>query len=228
MSTEETATTQNNPYLVPLAIVIAGVFIAASIFAKGGSTTTVAPSGKTLEATILPVTEKDHVYGSRKADVFLVEFSDYRCGYCALFHTTVKEVLEKYEGRVAWVYRHTPYQPGGKEAAVASECVAELAGEDAFWTFTEKAFTNSRDLSPEWHLATAKELGIDEGAFTTCTASGKYDALIAEHTMNGQELGANGTPYNVLLTKKGDTVKFSGAQPIDSVVLFVERALKSL
>jgi plastocyanin len=118
----------------------------------------------------------------------------------------VKEVLEKYEGRVAWVYRHMPYQPGGKEAAVASECIAELAGEDAFWEYTQRAFDNTRDLSPEWHLSTAKELGVDESGFTTCIASGKYDALIAEHTMNGQELGANGTPYNVLLTKKGDTV----------------------
>lgn len=232
---EETAQTtgaSTNPYLVPVAIVIAGVFVAGAIFATNGggagNNGAIVPSGKTLEATILPVTEDDHVFGSRDADVFLVEYSDYRCGYCGLFHDTIQEILTRYDGKVAWVYRHTPYQPGGKEAAVASECIAELAGEDAFWSYTEKALSNQKDLSTAWHLATAVELGADGAAFTECVGSGRYDARIAEHTMNAQELGSNGTPYNVLLTKKGDTVKFAGAQPIDNVALFVERALRSL
>jgi len=235
MSDETTNTTtghSTNPYLVPVAIVIAGIFVAGAIFATNGGGAgnggAIVPSGKTLEATILPITEDDHVFGSRDADVFLVEYSDYRCGYCGLFHETIREILTRYEGKVAWVYRHTPYQPGGKEAAVASECIAELAGEEAFWSYTEKALANQKDLSTDWHLATAVELGADGTAFTECVGSGRYDARIAEHTMNMQELGGNGTPYSVLLTKKGDTVKFAGAQPIDNVALFVERALRSL
>jgi len=230
MSENTDSTNTSNPFLVPAAIVLAGVLVAGAIlFTQGGTAQVGAgPVSKTLEAQILPVTEDDHVLGSRDADVFLVEYSDYRCGYCGVFHDTVKQILDSYEGRVAWVYRHTPYQPGGMEAAVASECIAELAGEDAFWEYTERALANQQALNTEWHRATAVELGADGDAFDECVTSGRYDELIAEHTMNSQELGGQGTPYNVLLTREGGMVKFAGAQPIERVTLLVERALKSL
>jgi len=226
-------TTSGNPYLIPASIVIAGLFVAFAIFmtagkgAFGGGTAT-PQGGKMLEASILPVGERDHIKGSQDAEVFLVEYSDYRCHFCGVFHASVTKLLGEYDGKVAWVYRHLPYQPGAQEAAVASECIAELAGEDAFWTFTEKALNDQQSLSPEWHLKTAQELGVEKAAFEECIASGRHDARIFEDKTNAEELGGQGTPYNVLVTRKGDTIKFAGALPYESVKVFVNRALKSL
>jgi protein-disulfide isomerase len=208
--------------------VLAGILIAIAVFMTNGAGKSATSGNNEIQNAGVSIKDTDHIFGPKKADVYLIEYSDYRCGYCGMFHDTIKKVLEEYDGKVAWVYRHSPYQPGGKEAAVASECIAELGGEDAFWQFTEKAFKSQRELSPEWHKKTAIELGVDEGKFTECISSGKYDELLANQTFEAQELGSTGTPYNVLLTKKGGIVKFSGAQPFDSVKIFVNRALKSL
>ncbi len=225
----QTHEAKESPYLVPIAILIAGLLIAGAVLMRnGGGNAPVAATGQELTGQVLPVTDEDHIYGSRNADVFFIEYSDFRCSFCARFHSTILEILNKYEGRVAWVYRHTPYQPGGREAAIASECVADLVNEDAFWSYNERAMNNQRSLSPEWHQQTAVELGADQTEFQECIASGNYDELIREHTLNSQELGSQGTPYTVLLTRNGDTIKFAGAQPIENVTMFVERAIKSL
>jgi protein-disulfide isomerase len=229
MSETEKVTTQTNPYLIPGAIVLAGLIIAGAIVMKGGSSPEViAAAGVTQETVLLPITEDDHILGPKDADLFLVEYSDYRCGFCGVFHDTIKHILGKYEGRVAWVYRHTPYQPGGREATIASECVAELAGEDAFWEFTDAALADQRALSNDWYLTMAAELGIDEETFSECLTSGRYDTLIEKQTLNSQELGGRGTPFTVLLTKEGRVTNFSGALPPERVEAFVESALESL
>jgi protein-disulfide isomerase len=217
---------QTSSLATPIAILLAGVLIAGAVLTSANSTPST--GGRILEAEVLPVTSDDHVYGSRSADIFLIEYSDYRCGYCGIFHDTVKKVLETYDGKVAWVYRHTPFQPGGYEAAHASECIAELAGEDAFWKYTELALANQKELGTEWSNKTAQELGAEAGAFKECMDSDRYKELITSHMSNMQDIGGQGTPFSVIMTRKGDMIKISGAQPLDTVVLSIERALKSL
>lgn len=87
--------------------------------------------------------ENDHVNGDRDAKVLLVEYSDFQCPFCQRFHPTTKQVLEQFGKDVALVYRHFPLDqihPYARPAAVASECVAEIGGNDAFWKFADKAF----------------------------------------------------------------------------------------
>jgi protein-disulfide isomerase len=223
-----------NPYLIPASIVIAGLFIAGAIVAGGGvgkGTAVVAPTGRTLEAQVTPVTDKDHVYGSRDADVFLIEYSDYQCPFCTRFHQTVMDVIEKYDGRVAWVYRHLPLEsihPEARPAALAGECIAEQKGSEGFFAFTNAVFEQNLTLSRDTYVAQATKIGVDVASFEECIDSGKYNALVDEHMANAEDIGGTGTPFNVLLTKKGDIIKFSGAQPIDRVDAFVQRALNSL
>lgn len=215
-----------NPYLVPAAIVLAGLAIAAALYYGGAQGTGPTPSGSSFEPTVLPVSARDHVRGAENPEVYLIEYSDFRCGYCGRYHDTIQQIMREYEGKVAWVYRHTPYQPGGREATVASECIAELAGKESFWTFVDRAMKDQAALSASWHQDLAAELGVDRNAFDACVASGRYDALIAEHVTNAQELGSQGTPYTVLLTKDGRSLTFAGALPIERVRLLVDRALK--
>ena len=221
--------TTANPYLMPGAILLAGILIAYAVFVTQGDTAQTPVGGNTLiEEEVLPITSEDHIYGPKDPDVYFIEYSDFRCGYCGLFHKTILETLAAYEGKVAWVYRHTPYQPGGKEAAIASECIAELAGEEAFWEYSDRVFKNQKSLSPQWSADTALDIGVDGEKYTECISSGRYDDLIAKQTTNMEGLGGKGTPFNVLLTKEGGVVKFSGYTPIENVTIFVNRALKSL
>lgn len=85
--------------------------------------------------------EQDHVRGNRNAQVLLIEYSDFQCPFCQRFHPTALQVLEEYGDDVAWVYRHFPLDqlhPQARSAALASECVTEIGGDEAFWEFTDK------------------------------------------------------------------------------------------
>lgn len=91
--------------------------------------------------SVTPVTANDHIKGDISAPIVIIEYSDFDCPFCVRFGGTMKSVVAKYPGtEVAWVYRHFPLEqlhPNAKAIAVASECVAKLEGNGAFWTFTE-------------------------------------------------------------------------------------------
>lgn len=97
------------------------------------------------DLAVKPVSEEDHIRGSSTAKVTVVEYSDFECPYCQQFHQTMKQILEAYEDdQVAWVFRHMPIQqlhPQAPRLARASECVADIGGEDAFWTFADELFS---------------------------------------------------------------------------------------
>ena len=88
---------------------------------------------------VKPVSENEHIRGDKNAKISLIEYSDYECPYCKRFHDTPKQVLEEYEGKVNWVYRHFPlgFHATATPKAIASECVAELGGNDKFWEFSD-------------------------------------------------------------------------------------------
>lgn len=98
------------------------------------------------EAADVPaLKEGDHVRGSTDAPVALIEYSDLECPFCRAFHPYAKQILQKYEGRVVWAYRHFPLEtihPSARPLAEGSECVAELAGEDKFWEYVDYVFEN--------------------------------------------------------------------------------------
>lgn len=89
-----------------------------------------------------PVTKADHILGSIDAPVKIVEYSDLECPFCKQFHNTMQKIMSEYgTEKVAWVFRQFPlsqlHSKAPKEAE-ASECVAELGGNDAFWKFIDK------------------------------------------------------------------------------------------
>ncbi len=88
-----------------------------------------------------PVTSADHIQGDINAPVKVVEYSDLECPFCKRFHTTMQQVMKEYgKDKVAWVFRQFPlsqlHSKSPKEAE-ATECVAELGGNDAFWKFVD-------------------------------------------------------------------------------------------
>src|SRR3989344_9114839 len=98
---------------VPIAIVIAGILIAGSLYYS--STKSPAKVTNTLPATnndveMRPISSDDHILGNPNAEVIIVEYSDTECPFCKVFHATMRRVMDEYgkDGKVAWVYRHFP------------------------------------------------------------------------------------------------------------------------
>lgn len=124
------------------------------------------------------VTKRDHIYGDPEAKISLIEYSDFECPFCKTFHANPKQVVDAFEGKVNWVYRHYPLQfhnPGAQKQAEASECAAELGGNGAFWKFTnliyERTNSNGKGFPLDNLVPLAKEVGLEKGAFQTCLDS---------------------------------------------------------
>jgi protein-disulfide isomerase len=178
------------------------------------------------EIQLPPVTVEDHIRGSINAPIKIVEYSDIECPYCQSVHPTLQNIVNQYNGDVAWVYRHFPlgFHNNAKPAAIASECVAELGDNDGFWQFVDYLFENqSTALNTEGYEQQAQLQGIDINEFRSCANSGRYDQKIDDHMAGGSLAGVTGTPGNIIVTQDGKTYSIVGAQPIGAFTSIIDQ-----
>lgn len=222
---------------IPVAIIVAGALIAFGIYWSGRGNAPVASNeasvGSSVQVTgIEPIQPDDHVLGDRKAPIVLVEYSDIECPYCKQYHNTLKQLISEYgpDGKLAWVFRHFPVHTNSVKEGEATECAAELGGNEAFWNYTDKIFalTQSNDgLDLAMLPAIAKEIGLNESAFKSCIDSGKYEAKIVGQRQDVINAGAQGTPYTVIFTKGERIPLTQGALPYADMKTIIDEILKS-
>jgi len=215
--------------------------IAAAIFFSGGGTTAPTavvgnPTNEQAQAgPVRPVDEDDHIRGNPNAPIVIVEYSDYDCPFCKSFHETMNTVMDEYgaTGQVAWVYRHFPIEqlhPNALSIALAAECVADLGGNDAFWTFSDLVF-EEREINAQTNVtklgAYAVEAGADQTAFDTCVAEERLMSKVREDLVDAANAGAQGTPYSLVLVG-GQQGVINGAQPYQSVKQIIETLLTQI
>lgn len=221
-STAQVVTNKKNisNYITPIAIIVAGLFIALALYFRDSNPIT---SKKNLvndalnqqqQIDVKDIKDTDHIRGSKDAKIVLIEYSDTECPFCKNYHTTMKKIYDTYskDNQVAWVYRHFPISYGDNplhkkaaKEAEATECAAELGGGDMFWKYIDElyAVTPSNDQLELAKLPEiAEKVGLDKTKFQTCLDSGKYTAKIKEEYDEALKAGAKGTPYTVIKYEK--------------------------
>ncbi len=205
---------QQNKLLVPIAIVIAGVLIAGAVFfsnkKQAANQAATAVKSSHPEIVLQPVTSADHILGSADANIVMVEFSDLECPFCKQFQTTGHKLMDKYQktNDLAWVYRQYPIpelHPKGPNEANASECAADLGGNDAFWKFIDQVYAitpSNNGLDPAELPIIAKQIGLDVAKFNSCLSSNKFASKVSDQQAQASKAGGSGTPYSVLVMKK--------------------------
>lgn len=191
-------------------------------------------AGKRATALRPVVKGRDHIRGNPDAPVTLVEYSDFECPFCKRFHTTAKQLVAESGDKVKWVYRHFPldelHPVKARKEAAASECAAELGGNDAFWKFADRFYeltpSNNRTDIDKVLPQIAREIGLDSKKFSSCLASGKHDQRINEDQQNAVATGGRGTPWSLIVSKSGKIYPLSGAQPYATVKQLVDLALQ--
>lgn len=180
---------------------------------------------------VKPVSDSDHIRGNKNAKVVLIEYSDLECPFCKSFHPTMKKVLSEYGNDVAWVYRHYPLtsiHPDAQKAAEASECVADLGGEDAFWKFVDAVFDPSAPtdvLSDSGLAKVAGSVGVNTGSFTSCLNNGSKKSIVDADQSGGTTAGVTGTPTSFIISKNGDPKMIPGALPYEQIKASIDAAL---
>lgn len=217
---------------VPAAIVLAGIIIAGAIvyaFAYAPKTPSSAGNNP-ADVTIPPLTDADHRIGGADAELVFVEYSDLECPFCSQFHPVLEQALTEYGGKVAWVFRQFPLtqiHPEALPAAKASECVAKLKGNDAFWAFTSQLYEQQNSIGTPLYHSLAGSLGISATDLDACIADPTIEARIAADYKAAVEAGAQGTPFTVVLNKKGKTVHvFPGALQYPQLKAEIDTLLK--
>lgn len=227
-----------SPLAIPIAIIIGFGLIAASIYLSGTKTSAPDETGtETFDtaalSNIAPITEKDHIRGNPNAKLVIVEYSDFDCPFCKSFHATLGRIMEEYgtNGEVAWVYRHYPLKelhPSAFYVAEASECVASIGGNDAFWKFADLVFMERGTNEPS-DIARLPEFaeasGVSKVDFEACLSSGRGKTKVETDLANALSTGGRGTPHTILLIG-GEMMPIEGAQPYEIVKQMVEGMLR--
>ena len=214
---------------IPLAIVFAGIVIAFALYS-----TFEKPSTHSTAALIRPVDTSDHILGNPVAPVMIVEYTDFDCTDCKGLHTILHQLIAHTgtRGAAAWVLREFPdtdLHPNAFSHARAAECIADVAGNRAFWEFADELFAR-QPVSPSDYGTLAASIGISGNTFATCYASTdttRAKRISADHE-NAIALGAQTAPFTLILVQGQEPIVLEGPYTYDAVKGVVDQVLTTL
>jgi len=186
-----------------------------------------APAGKIKE-----VSNDERIRGNKNAKITLVEYSDFECPFCQRFHPITQELMKTYGDKIRLVFRDypLPFHANAQKEAEAGRCIAELGGNEAFWSYTDKIFERTASNGTGFALTDlgplAKEVGVNQQSFQQCLDTGKYAKAVKDEVADGNAAGVNGTPTTFVIDSKGKTQMLVGAQPVDAFKTVIEQVLK--
>jgi protein-disulfide isomerase len=141
--------------------------------------------------------ERDFVYGNPNGPITVVEFFDYRCGYCKAVTPEVLELVRR-EGDVRFVLKEFPILPDRDTGVVG---VSERAARAAIAAKAEGKYIEvHQDLMAERALDDAaidrilKKHGMDPAEVAQAAAAPAVDEQLSDTHELAQAIGVNGTP----------------------------------
>jgi len=225
-------------HTIVAAIIFGGIVIAGAVYLSLRHVPANPRAGN--PALVRPVGTNDHILGNPAAQILIIEYTDFDCEFCKNFNDTLHQIIanEGAGGKVAWVLREFPLveiHPNAFSHARAAECAAQVAGNDAFWKFTDTLFAN-QPIDPSKYGAFAAsaglstdKAGISGDNFAACFASASptIDAHINSDRQNAFDIGAQGTPYSLILAPGKALIVMDGAYSYDAVKQLIDQALQS-
>lgn len=234
----QNSSTDQNSYLIPGAIIVAGALIAGAVV-YSNQTSQVVKSDKSGTAAVSETSpdgaaalsgstleDDDPVLGNPDAPVVIVEFGDFQCPFCKRFFDTArKDLIEKYirTGKVKFVYRDFPLEqihPYARPTAEGAECADE---QGKYWPYHDALYEKQSEFGSLNFVTLAKDLGLDVEQFKQCFETHKYKDEVTKDYNDGLKAGVNGTPANFI---NGRLIP--GAQPFNVFELAIEEELKKL
>ncbi len=168
----------------------------------------------------LPVGERDHIKGSLEAPVAFLEYGDYQCPHCLQAHSIVRELQERMEDRISFIYRHFPIRSSHPQAQHAAEAAEAAGAQGKFWEMHDLLFENQGALDDESLIQYAGQIGLDQEQFRHDLESGRFKNRVEEDFKSGVRSGVNGTPTFYI---NGE--RYDGPWDIESLVEEIEKPI---
>lgn len=226
-----------NPYVLPVAIVIGALIIAGAVMY--GPSKDTSKDVKLVKPTITEVTipaptkgEGDPYIGKVDAPVTVMYWSDYQCPFCKKFDTdTLPSIVTEYvnTGKVKLVFNDFQFlSPDSVTMAVVSRAVWEMYP-DKYFVWKESMSANqgqehSGYATPEYLTGVLKLVpGIDAKKVMALVEKNRaiYEKEVEADRQDGAKAGINGTPGFLIGSKT-----LSGALPFSAFKEELDKQLK--
>lgn len=183
-------------------------------------------------AQAIDVNGLGHAVGDPSAPIQVVEFSDYSCPQCRVFHASTQDSLRVHfvdTGKAYWIT--IPYASGmyprSEAAAAAAECAAEQGRHelmrDRLYERQAEWSSVSASAARRLFLGYARDFGLTVSAFESCSDSDRTQSRIEAARRLAEELGVRGTPTSFI-----DGFPALGALPFPFIRDMFERRLREL
>ena len=152
-------------------------------------------------ANVADIYEDGHSWegGNPEGSLTVVEFIDYRCGYCRKSHAEVLELV-KTDGDIRYIVKEFPIL--GEESVIASQFAVsalKVAGPEAYKKIHDGLYTEFRGaVTAERLAAFASDLGLDGKAIAAGMDSPEVAKVLNENQALAQRLQIEGTPTFVM------------------------------
>lgn len=160
-----------------------------------------------------------YVAGNPKGDVTIVEFFDYRCGYCKQVQPSLLTLLKE-DSRVRLVLKELPVL--GPESVAASRAAVAALEQDKgakYFAFHNAMMEHRGQFSEAEVMRMAGAAGLDVKKLKTDMAGPKVEQVLRANLALADTLGIQGTPGFVI----GDEL-VPGAVSLDALRQMVKAA----
>lgn len=161
----------------------------------------------------------DWVGGNPQGDITLVEFMDYRCGYCRKAYDEVSKLIES-DGNIRFVVKEFPILgEASLQSAQFAIAMRQLHGDAAYEAVHDALMTLRGEPTPETLARLATDLGHDPQPILDRMAAPEVRKVIEANYALAEQMGISGTPAFVL-----KDMVMRGYAPLETMQDFVAEA----
>lgn len=134
------------------------------------------------------------VGGNPNGDITMVEFMDYRCGFCRRAHPEVKELVRS-DGNIRLIIKEFPIL--GKNSTLSAQfaLAVKQAGGNKAYEQAHEALIKMQGPVNDWALGQlANKLGLDYPRIKQAMSSPQIGAQIDRNLSLATQIGIRGTP----------------------------------
>jgi protein-disulfide isomerase len=142
----------------------------------------------------VPPEPTDHMQGSEHARVAVIEYGDFECPNCKMAAQTPTLLLERFPGKIRFIFRHFPLEEAHPHALLAAEASEAAAAQGKFWPMYDLLFRNQAHLKGKDLNRYAGEVSLDLVRYTAEMDDHIYLQKVREHVDGGRRSHIRATP----------------------------------
>lgn len=138
------------------------------------------------------------VGGNPDGDITIVEFMDYRCGYCKKAHPDVASLITS-DGNIRYIIKEFPILGDASELASRFAIAVKIVGGEAAYKVAHDTLMEFRgEMTNDSLGRLATSLGLSAADITVTMNSAEVNQIINDNRLLGQAMQITGTPTFVV------------------------------